>query len=304
MISKISLVLLFALSLTLVAITIYRVAATIERHSDQVFRSLLASLEILAAAAVSNALVLGSFVRDRGVKKQRFKFGSTAGTSSLDRPSVGRQRTHTALSWGSDADLVGDLGIRLGPDLSIDKSPLPRPAPIAIPPASQAHLTPDPQTWAFRSRESGDTDGSDIKIDDFDAKHPPDPEDMTIITPRRVSFFDLGGLLESEPAQVSPRRQNPSSRIPPPPAAYTTQDFASPRSGRRGSDVLMQDLGGLVSTPDRAASPTSRAPAARNYSRPSPSPPSQPSSPQPASAAAQPRQHREQQLQDVGGLLS
>ncbi|KAG7004881.1 DNA-directed RNA polymerases I, II, and III subunit RPABC1 [Physcia stellaris] len=163
---KISLVLLFSLSFTLVAITIYRVIGVIDRHSDQQFRSLLASLEILAAAAVSNAVVLGSFIRDRGEKKKRFRFGSTGGTSSLDIAPQQRTRTITQRNWGSDADLVGDVGMRLGPDLENDREAIPRPAPMALPLASQAHTTPKialNTNWNFPSRPSAESDETDLE---------------------------------------------------------------------------------------------------------------------------------------------
>ncbi|KAL9099264.1 MAG: hypothetical protein Q9187_009522, partial [Circinaria calcarea] len=120
---KVSLAALFSLSLILIGTTLYRITGTIERHGNQQFRSLLASLEILAAAACSNAIVLGSFIRDRGVKKQRFKHGSTSNSSTLDRPSIARIRPlRAALSYGSDIDLFQNLGMRLGPEFAADRS--------------------------------------------------------------------------------------------------------------------------------------------------------------------------------------
>ena len=89
---KLSSTFLFGLSLLLVAITIYRIYAVVMSHANQQIRSLIASLEILAATAVSNALVLGSFVRDKGTKKNKFKFGSVGGESNLDRPATARTR--------------------------------------------------------------------------------------------------------------------------------------------------------------------------------------------------------------------
>ncbi|RAL66975.1 hypothetical protein DID88_007755 [Monilinia fructigena] len=61
----------------------------IDRHGIQQYRSLLASVEILFATAVANALILGSFVRDRGVKKQKWKFGSL--TDTLDHTTSRRE---------------------------------------------------------------------------------------------------------------------------------------------------------------------------------------------------------------------
>lgn len=192
---KISLCLLFGLSLILVAITIYRMHATIEKHSNQQFRSLLASLEILAGAGVSNALVLGSFVRDRGAKKAKFKFGSTGGDSGLDRPATARTRTRSVLSWGSDIDLVADMGMRLGPELQQPKSKTARPAPVALPLNS-----------VNGTSGQGSTGGDDIKTQvlekDVHADVPAHYEEPPLLTPRRMSFFDVGGLLGDD----QPRR--------------------------------------------------------------------------------------------------
>ncbi|KAL8854695.1 MAG: hypothetical protein Q9221_000477 [Calogaya cf. arnoldii] len=141
---KASLSLLFSLSLILIAVTIYRVAEVVHRHGDQQFRSLLASLEIFAAAVVSNALALGSFVRDRGAKKQRYRYGCVGGHSSLDRAATGaRPRALTAQAWGSDADLAGELGMRMAPEFEQQHIPptRPRPAPLANSSAAQRRST-------------------------------------------------------------------------------------------------------------------------------------------------------------------
>lgn len=280
---KISLVLLFSLSFTLVAITIYRVIGVIDRHSDQQFRSLLASLEILAAAAVSNAVVLGSFIRDRGEKKKRFRFGSTGGTSSLDVAPQQRTRTITQRNWGSDADLVGDVGMRLGPDLENDREAIPRPAPMALPLASQAHTTPKialNTNWNFPSRPSAESDETDLKATEKGLEKPPSPTEIPMPTPRRMSFFDVGGLLD-EPHSPTHLHHPPTQLVSPIQIPHMTHEPLSPTStqqSRRGSHALLEDIGGLLSAP--ASSPqisrpqqqpqvTLRpAPTTRNFSRP------------------------------------
>ena len=306
---KISLVLLFALSLILVGITIYRVEGVIVRHSDQQFRSLLASLEILAAAAVANALVLGSFVRDRGTKKQRFRFGSTGGHSSLDRSTTAPRRALTTRNWGSDADLVGDIGMRLDPELVEKQSGVPRPAPIALTNGSAARgvsANAVDRTWTFSNRASVDTEGTDLKSPVPIRDLQPSPTSEVPTTPRGMSFFDVGGLLG---ATDSPRRRSTAvpqtnHNIPPSPNLPPTPSGASAADIRRGSHALLQDIGGLLSPP---ASPV-------NSHRPTPStqtadliealqttPPSsatEPSVPRPQ------RQRVPRALQDVGGLLS
>lgn len=120
---KISLVLLFCLSGFLIAITAIRVPAVIQKNGSQQYRSLWASCEILAAAAVSNALVLGSFVRDRGVKKNKYKFGSV-GADSLERTPTRWQSVAFAQRrmLGSDGDLLHGTGYRLAAEPKADDS--------------------------------------------------------------------------------------------------------------------------------------------------------------------------------------
>ena len=317
---KISLVSLFALSLILVAITIYRVVGVIDRNSDQQFRSLLASLEILAAAAVSNALVLGSFVRDRGAKKQRYRIGSTGGASSLNRTTEPHRNVISSRTWGSDTDLAGDLGMRLGPEFEDQQPKLPRPAPIALPLASQAqNMTPKAvlQDWTFPARGSAETDETDLKAPGLD----PDKKAVTldgtsapILTPRRMSFFDVGGLLEDDRAAPSPRYRSLSVFGPPLPShAESTEPLVGHENQRvrRGSHALLQDIGGLFSpSPPSPPSPRSVIPSPRVDLQPAPStrqfsqptPPlvrnfSRPTSPC-SSAVPSPHQH---QLQFVAG---
>ncbi|OAX82177.1 hypothetical protein ACJ72_03473 [Emergomyces africanus] len=115
---KISLTLLFTLSLVLVVMACYRVPAVIERSGNQQYRSLFASLEILVATVVSNAIVIGSFMRDRGVKKQKYK---------IDH-KFSRRTTITYHQWGSDTDLATDVGIRRGPELEMSTYQEIRPA--------------------------------------------------------------------------------------------------------------------------------------------------------------------------------
>ena len=220
----------------------------IDRHYDQQFRSLLASLEILAAAAVSNALVLGSFVRDRGAKKQRFRFDSTGGHSSLERSTTAPHRAITARTWGSDADLVGDLGMRLDPELTEKPTSIPRPAPVAVP----FHSTSDMNTsdvieksWTLPNRASGERDVSDIEppgpVHRFQSGH-----SEVSASPRYLSFFDVGCLLgENEsapmclPQSSAVHQQQPNAVESPGLSPHTV-------GSRRGSHALLQDIGGLM----------------------------------------------------------
>lgn len=105
---KIQLVMLFSLSLAVVIVTLYRVPHVIWAQGSQQTRSLLASVELFFATTAANALVLGSFVRDRGVKKMKFRRTSVA-ADSIDQSSNRRPTIHR--QWGSDEDLVRDLGL-------------------------------------------------------------------------------------------------------------------------------------------------------------------------------------------------
>ncbi|OAA56686.1 pth11-like integral membrane protein [Niveomyces insectorum RCEF 264] len=113
---KVQLILLFSLSLGVVGVSIYRVTRVIQAHGNQQLRSLLASVELLFATTAANALVLGSFVRDRGTKKNKFRAPSTV--DSVERGSFLRARRPTVnRQWGSDEDLVRDLGLGVRRDL-------------------------------------------------------------------------------------------------------------------------------------------------------------------------------------------
>ena len=190
---KIQLVLLFAGSLLPAGTTLYRLPNIIDRHGSQQYRSLLASVEILFATAVANVLVLGSFVRDRGVKKQRWKFGSMS--DSIERTT---SRRGTAIRhWGSDEDLVRDLGISVEPELRENSSP-PRPAPMAV-----AGMMPVKANrvmgrgWQFPEERFDTSDEIDfVKMQMQESRSPADMSSIT--SPRKVSFFDVGGLLEEE----------------------------------------------------------------------------------------------------------
>lgn len=274
--------------------------SVIDRHYDQRFRSLLASLEILAAAAVSNALVLGSFVRDRGAKKQRFRFGSTGGQSSLDRSTTVPRRAITARNWGSDADLVGDLGMRLDPELTEKSSSIPRPAPVAM----SLHSTPNvhaqdlvDRSWNFPTRSPGETEKNDMKSPGIIGELKHSPTEIPT-TPRRMSFFDVGGLLgESDSPQV--HHQLPTMVNQPQPSL---QPHAN--GSRRGSHALLQDIGGLISPTSPRATTIRPRPSLQSsdlIEALESTPPN--SSPRPSFNPAS-RRAESLGLQDIGGLLS
>ncbi|KAI1658467.1 hypothetical protein F4813DRAFT_50173 [Daldinia decipiens] len=230
---KVQLTLLFSVSLTVVAMTGYRIPRIIRAHGNQQLRSLLASVELLFATAAANTLVLGSFVRDRGVKKTRYRHNSTA-AESVDY-SVERRPTYQR-HWGSDEDLVRDLG--LGVDRELQD---------AARQQSQAEKPVRPvlavDTWQFPQRHQ-----SSAALDLLDKDQITTSRSSSAITPRRVSFFDVGGLLDGEPDR-SVRDSFNSNLEPPSPLSLSSPSStkqATSNGFRRGSQVILQDLGGLL----------------------------------------------------------
>ena len=277
---KISLILLFLLSLGLVGITAFRVPSTISRKSAQQYRSLLASLEILAASAVANAVIIGSFIRDRGVKKVKFRSMSIGGGSTLDRTPT-RNRSITIAHWGSDDDLVRDLGLSLHPSLQhrntiVDE--LPRVAPPAMPNHNaapdiekQGGLGPTGADWNFTSarRRTRDTDeesvsstSTDLKMKELPRIEKPANPGESAQSPTKMSFFDVGGLVSESKTSTPPG----NSREP------SIKDLtAVPPS--RSSSRFLSDVGGLLTSHQEEGSvPTSsrrvsNAASFRNFSR-------------------------------------
>ena len=243
---KVQLTLLFSLSLGVVGVTIYRVPHIIWDHGRQQYRSLLASVELLFATAAANALVLGSFVRDRGVKKQKFRRASMA--DSFDRASNHRRPTFHR-QWGSDEDLVRDIGIGVDPALREQPARAGlQPAPIIAKPDGD-----DVERWQFPRRENSHTEQSDDSLLPHDSNSKRD----SLVTPRRVSFFDVGGLLEEAATSSGSYRRESHSSNTEPVASHPQPSPTLPASSggfRRGSSALLQDIGGLLAP--RSATPS------------------------------------------------
>jgi hypothetical protein len=292
---KLQLTLLFAGSLLPAGTTLFRIPNIIDKDGRQQYRSLMASVEVLFATAVANALVLGSFVRDRGVKKQRWKFGSVAG-DSIERTT---SRRGTAVThWGSDEDLVRDLGLGVDPSLRETPKSNPRPAPMAVAGNIPVKVNRMGMTdsWQFPGERSDTSDEIDLmKI--------PEEGPHDILTPRRVSFFDVGGLLEEDrPRRISSTRTTDTDGESSMQGAQSNwsqsqEHGLSPAPPRRGSSALLQDIGGLLgpSRPQRNRPDRGYELQTILQERPSheTSPPSHLS-----------RQQTTHSLQDVGGLLT
>jgi len=261
---KIQLVLLFSLSLSVVGVTIYRVPHIIDKQGRQQARSLFASVELLFATAAANALVLGSFVRDRGVKKRKYRHGSVM--DSIDQSSGGsRSRRPTVRQWGSDEDLVRDLGLGVNPELrDMPDSPG---MDAAFHPAPLAKMAEDMSSWQFsngRKRSGAQSE------DTLFVAHDQVSRSNSAVTPRRVSFLDAGNLLggggddqrrDSYLSGVDPLSTQTVAAVaaaPPPPAVP-----AGGSGFRRGSQALLQDLGGLL-TPSTSRSQSAAHQGSKN----------------------------------------
>jgi hypothetical protein len=103
---KVLLVLLFFFGFLTVGITAYRVPNIIEHSGAQVTRSMWASVELLAATTVANLVALGSFLRDSGAKKKRFRhdYGTSGATSSNRRQGQGSHNGDVEAKRGGEQD--------------------------------------------------------------------------------------------------------------------------------------------------------------------------------------------------------
>ncbi|KAF4592455.1 putative integral membrane protein [Ophiocordyceps camponoti-floridani] len=257
---KLQLIMLFSLSISVVAVTIYRVPHILREHGRQQYRSLLASVELIFATASANALVLGSFVRDRGIKKAKFRSASLA--DSFDRSSYPRRPT-LQQQWGSDEDLVRDLGLSLDPQLR-------RPSAAT---ASRRSVASPRQGHDHDHDHDADDDKSAIRWELGRPTRPPHDS---------LSFLDVGGLLDDDHGRAV-------SSAPLPPASVP----ASGTGRRRGSSALLQDLGGLLGP---RSSPLT-------ISSPAPSPKTESPSPRAPRSYDSQRDDAGPVLMDPGGLL-
>lgn len=307
---KFQLVLLFSLSLSVVGTTLYRVPHIIEDRGNQQSRSLYASVELLFATAASNALVLGSFVRDRGVKKRKFKYESVA-AGSIERSSgSGSRRPTMNRHWGSDEDLVRDVGFGLKPDLR----------EIPASPTTGGFYTPAPlaemNSWQFPGQKRNSATPSDQYLSPGDPMLSPGTN--MSFTPRRVSFFDYGGLLDDQAG--SSRRGSSFSNGPTSPSSVPSSVVQASTGGlRRGSQALLQDLGVFLNPLSplnhqraqkaRAKSATELTPVQQTAQEdtpehsPLPVPAGQKKSDPPPSVSVSPPAKSEPVLMDIGGLL-
>ncbi|KAK8051252.1 hypothetical protein PG993_002637 [Apiospora rasikravindrae] len=241
---KVQLVLLFSLSLGVVGVTLYRIPHVVWQHGNQQTRSLLASIEILMATTAANALVLGSFVRDRGVKKNRFRYGSVVAESIEGSALSGRRPTIINQHWGSDEDLVRDLGLRVDRELQHAVSPGTQSDGPQYTPAPIAKIPDDMRDWNFPQRQRSNAERSDDSMLPSSQWSP--SRSNSSATPRRVSFFDVGGLLEEQEHSIRDSINSSLDPLSPTRSAPSPTKTATATGFRRGSQALLQDLSGLL----------------------------------------------------------
>lgn len=306
---KLQLSSLFSLSIIPIIITANRIPKVIEARGLQQYRTVWASVEILAAAAISNFIIIGSMLRDKGTKRNRYRANSVS--DSIERSSA-RRPTVTALeNTGSDEDLFRFLGIRVPEHLQDKSEDGPRLAPAAAP-ATSAKPS---QRLSSRSptrpkRELGESHSSDSEDS---LKKPSVPDSIAPSPPpssrRAASFFDVGGLLE-DGVSAHEARWRRTSPVGVDHESTTTQDFAppTPSQSRRGSQAFLQDGGGLgmgTTAPSRPVNSFDRS-AVRRLPDTHFAPPSRSARIAPTGVLG-PRLERhetQQSLQDAGGLLA
>lgn len=113
---KTLLVMLFCLHLFTVVVAIYKVPEIMREGGYQATRTMWASAEILMATFAANVLTIGTFVRDTGVKKKRFR--PYQPTESEWRSSRRDSRGGKKVAWtdgdsdgGEEAARRGSLGV-------------------------------------------------------------------------------------------------------------------------------------------------------------------------------------------------
>lgn len=104
---KALLVMLFCLHLFTVVVAVYRVPEILRENGYQATRTMWASAEILVATFAANALTLGTFVRDTGIKKKRFRYRPPGEEELRSARRDSRAATTKKVSW-NDPDSDGE----------------------------------------------------------------------------------------------------------------------------------------------------------------------------------------------------
>lgn len=310
---KIQLAALFSTSIALIIITSFRMPEVISNLGLQQYRTIWASSEILASAFVSNFVVIGSFIRDKGTKKNKWK--SMSVSDSIERTST--RRPTIAPSMGSEEDLFHILGCRMPEHLRTSPEFYPRPAPMALPAMSSPFALKDkrsdtPRQEAVESID-GDVSPTDRRSRDNFPLPSPTPSTSTGAK-KNVSFFDVGGLLETgslDPPSPSLSHSRSVTLVSNGASHSIATDFATlsptPPQTRRGSRAFMSDMGATLAPSNSRTENSVHTHAFSNgYVRRSSLPGSRlrPGAPTGVLGPMLERQESQYSLQDAGGLLS
>ena len=294
---KVQLTSLFSLSLVMIAVTATRVPEVIFHRGRQQYRTVWASSEILASTIVSNAIIIGSFLRDKGTKKNKFRSASVS--DSIDRASVRRPTLVALQRCGSDDDLFRSVGMRVPSHLQEKDEDIARPAPMA----EQASRKPSRSTPLELIEDDGIVvESGSSGSEESTLKSPVVDSPLRPSATREMSFFDVGGLLEDgHPPSPFASRSRATTLVELGAPSTVAQDFApaTPVNSRRGSQAFLQDIGGLgimaaARTPRRHSDVHAHSPP---LSRRRIAPPTGVLGPMLE------RHETQQSLQDAGGLL-
>jgi hypothetical protein len=271
---------LFSLSIIMIAVTATRVPMVIGKQGLQQYRSMWASCEILASAAVSNAVILGSFVRGKGTRRNKYRAREMS--DSIERAPTRRPTVATLHPDDSDEELFRDLGYRVPEHLreQIEDE--------EISPLDVSHNKRAQRDSHHEGTESGITcDGSDsIDLGPKDEASP-----LADIESRHVNFFDVGNLLVRD-FQHSPGL--PTATIPLETVVPVQDAHTTPEPRNSSSWTFLQDMGGILHQNHHGHLFSTRNASPQRSAGP------------PPTGVPIPRLERhdtQMSLQDVGGLL-
>lgn len=306
------LVLLFSASLMLIGVTGTRVPKVIEMHGRQQYRTVWASIEILMSAFVSNAIILGSFARGKGIKRNKYRAQSVS--DSIERAPT-RRTVPSSPCCESDVDLFRSIGCRIPQELmeEVEKE-YPTPAkPIQFDVDLEKGDDDDPyghdrrdSRWERvsspavhsrspirgpRNRESTRELAAFLRSTSPRSR-PMSPPPLTEVPELRIS--DVGGLLGGETSEQPTEASN----------SVFTHDFAQ-KPPPRPTKSLLSDLKtslGVGLSPSRSSS-KARSPSCRRSPQPRSERHFESDTTTPVNNATG-SQAGSLELKDVGGLLS
>ncbi|KAK4204599.1 hypothetical protein QBC40DRAFT_216863 [Triangularia verruculosa] len=117
------LVALFCLHIFTVVVAVYRVPQIINEQGYQATRTTWASAEILMATFAANALTIGTFMRDKGAKKRKFKYEATASSANRRNSRMDSTTVSKKPSWDEDDDLEADYSKGQGGVMARTRTP-------------------------------------------------------------------------------------------------------------------------------------------------------------------------------------